>query len=78
MRTEHTLTRGDGLNVDYITLPGRSPSQTDPGYPPEIEITGVTWRGRELVRLNCRNLDRLREDCRDHIAGMWEQAHYGR
>lgn len=55
------FTTDNSITVEFSIEPGRSASQYDPGYGPQVEIGRVTWRGRSLENISLRNTDRLRD-----------------
>ena len=48
----------DEITIEFLVTPGSSPTNFDPGYPPEPVIMGVVYRGRPLKNVE-RNIDRL-------------------
>ena len=57
-----TLERGD-LEVRYHWIPDDPGDRWYPGEPAHVELESVTWRGKPVLRIKNRNLQKLEDWC---------------
>ena len=71
----NAIERGD-LVIHYTVSPGDPGDRFCPGEPPHVEDLAVEWRGRELVNVSNRNVERIETEIMSFEADRWE-AHNG-